>query len=238
MQDVGYRNIDSGRNCPWQKGHNTDQNAFEWLANRPKQLREFDLWMTAQRTNSGSFLTVFPFNVTELVAHSGHKTFVDVGGGVGHQCQAFVGRYPHLKNRVVLQDLPHVLQHALDIDSVETMAWDFWSSDQPVKQADFYYMRNILHDFSDGACQIILNHVKPALGPHSKIVIDEIVPAESNLHWRATQLDILMMTTLGAGERSVGRWTALLASVGLRIEAVYRYSEPMGDSVIIAVPVE
>ncbi|KAL9621839.1 MAG: hypothetical protein Q9160_003812 [Pyrenula sp. 1 TL-2023] len=237
-QDHGYRNIDSGKNCAWQKGHNTDQSAFEWLACHPKQLEEFDRWMTVQRADSGSFLEVFPFNINELLARSSQHVLVDVGGGVGHQCQALLDMYPQFKGRVILQDLPHVLEHALGTDGVETMTWDFWSSEQPVKHASFYYMRNICHDFSDQACQTILNHVKRAIGPKSKILIDEIVLAENNVHWRATQLDMLMMTCLGTGERTLRRWTELLQSVGLEIEGVYQYSETMGDSVIVVVPAE
>lgn len=238
-QDHGYRNIDSGKNCAWQKGHNTDQSAFEWLGCHPKQLEEFDRWMTVQRADSGSFLEVFLFNIDELLACSNQHTFVDVGGGVGHQCLALVNMYPQFKGRVVLQDLPPVLEHALDIEGVETMAWDFWkSSEQPVRHASFYYMRNICHDFSDQACQTILNHVKRAVGPESKILIDEIVLAERNVHWRATQLDMLMMTCLGTGERTLRRWNDLLRSVGLKIESVHQYSATMGDSLIVAVPAE
>ncbi|KAL9106097.1 MAG: hypothetical protein Q9227_008842 [Pyrenula ochraceoflavens] len=239
LASTGYQNIESGQKCAWQKGHNTMQNAFEWLEAHPKQLEEFNQWMTAQRTDSKSFLEVLPIDVKALTSYSSGTVFVDIGGGVGHQCQAFLAAYPQFHDKIILQDLPHVLEHAPNLEGVSKMPWDFSTGKgQPVQNAKFYYLRNILHDFPHSYCRTILDHVKRAMGPDSKILIDEIVLAEKNVHWRAAQLDILMMTTLGAAERTRAQWDRLLGEVGMRIELVLTYAEPMGDSVIVAVPGE
>lgn len=58
--------------------------------------------------------------------------FVDVGGGIGSQCALLKDRLPDLPGRVVLQDLPIVVQHALPTEGVENMSHDFWN-EQPVK---------------------------------------------------------------------------------------------------------
>ena len=195
--------------------------------------------MTVQRLDSGgSFLDVFDFDV-ESLAHlpDDERIFVDVGGGVGHQCRALVTRYPSLKGRTVLQDLPHVLDQSSPGTGVESMPWDFFGDGpQPVRQAQHYYMRNILHDFPDAECKVILGKVRDAMGRGNKLLIDEVVLGERGRHWRAAQLDVLMMSTLGAGERTRAQWETLLSGVGLKVEQVLRYAEPTGDSILVAVP--
>lgn len=195
--------------------------------------------MTVQRLDSGgSFLDVFDFDVNSLphLPEDG-KVFVDVGGGVGHQCQTLVARYPWFKGRTVLQDLPHVLDQASPEAGVESMPWDFFSdTPQPVRQAQHYYMRNILHDHPDAECKVILGKLREAMGRGSKLLIDEVVLSERGCHWRAAQLDVLMMSALGAGERTRGQWEGLLSDFGLKIEQALRYAEPIGDSILVAVP--
>lgn len=58
--------------------------------------------------------------------------FVDVGGGIGSQCAILKAKLPNLPGRVILQDLPVVLQHALPTEGVEITAHNFWT-EQPVK---------------------------------------------------------------------------------------------------------
>lgn len=58
--------------------------------------------------------------------------FVDVGGGIGSQCAILKSKLPNLPGRVILQDLPVVLQHALPTEGVEVTAHNFWT-EQPVK---------------------------------------------------------------------------------------------------------
>ena len=58
--------------------------------------------------------------------------FVDIGGGIGHQCVSLRQRLPAVKNKVILQDLEVVVAQAIEHEGVETMAYDFWQP-QPVK---------------------------------------------------------------------------------------------------------
>ena len=65
---------------------------------------------------------------------------VDIGGGKGHDVQAFHGKYPH-RGRLVLQDLPQGLDSMQpgDVDpTVETMVHDFFTQ-QPVLGTDFIH---------------------------------------------------------------------------------------------------
>lgn len=58
--------------------------------------------------------------------------FVDIGGGNGQQCALLLKRFPEFKDRVVLQDLPDVLEKAVAVDGMKATAYDFMT-EQPVK---------------------------------------------------------------------------------------------------------
>jgi demethylsterigmatocystin 6-O-methyltransferase len=86
-------------------------------------------------------VAVFPFEA-ELGDFAGPRVPVDVGGGFGHQCVALQARYPELRGRLVLQDLPQALEHlppplAAQLGGVvEQMAHDVFQ-EQPVRGARF-----------------------------------------------------------------------------------------------------
>lgn len=58
-------------------------------------------------------------------------TFVDIGGGMGHEALALKNRYPNLPGRFVNQDLPQIVS-GQNLDGVESMAHDFFSP-QPLR---------------------------------------------------------------------------------------------------------
>lgn len=88
--------------------------------------------------------------------------------------------YANLK--FVIQDRAPVLKQA------ETAVWPKESPDalkagrvrflphdmfepNPVKDADVYWLRYIMHDWSDDYCVRILSAIKPSMGPRSRILI-------------------------------------------------------------------
>ena len=132
LADSSYQNPSDARNTPFQIAHHTESTAFEWAMCQPDLMQDFNLWMRAQRTGQKSWLDVFP---PERLAPDGESEapfFVDIGGGIGHQCAALKARFPSITRRVVLQDLPKAIEHAIPTDGVEPMVHDFWS-EQPVK---------------------------------------------------------------------------------------------------------
>ena len=89
--------------------------------------------MFAQRTGKRSWLDVFPLELLrDDESDPGAALFVDVGGGIGHQCLALKARIPGLTRRVILQDLPMVLARAEPAAGVKRMPHDFWA-EQPVR---------------------------------------------------------------------------------------------------------
>ena len=101
-----YQNPSDSANTPFQRADNIDQAPFVWIVDHPFNFEFFIQWMTAQREGQLIWLDVFLFEKT-LCHNVGSETslFVDVGGGIGHQCVALKSRFPHLSGRAILQDL-------------------------------------------------------------------------------------------------------------------------------------
>lgn len=109
------------------------------------------------------------------------QLFVDVGGSLGKFSILLARRLKQL--RCIVQDLPDVVAQGASVlptdvaDQVEFMAHDFFS-EQVVKGADIYFLRWILHDWSDKYCIKILQALIPALKDGSRIIIGEWVVPE------------------------------------------------------------
>ena len=94
-------------------------------------------YMPIQRQGLADWLANFP--VESEVRHwkaekaDGTKAavFVDVGGGFGYQAIGFSQRYPNL-GRVVVQDIPPVLEHAQVPQTIEKQPINFFEG-QPEK---------------------------------------------------------------------------------------------------------
>lgn len=106
---------------------------------------------------------------------------VDVGGSYGSICVTLARNHPSLK--FIVQDRPEVivagrqqLPQELD-DRVTFLEHDFFD-DQPVRGADVYILRWILHDWSDQYAIKILRALIPALKEGAKVLINEIILPE------------------------------------------------------------
>jgi SAM-dependent methyltransferase len=127
-------------------------------------------------------VTAFPWD-------SGKKmTVVDVGGGRGHISRALVEHNPNVN--CIVQDAPEIVvlgQEALvgtELKSrITFQAHDFFE-EQPVKGADVYLLRLVLHDWSDKYATKIIQSLIPALKPGAKLVINErVIPARHQAHY-------------------------------------------------------
>ena len=57
--------------------------------------------------------------------------------------------------------------------------------------ARFYYLRTVLHDWTDEHCVSILINLKDAMNLRSRILIDELVLPDQGVDWTATALILL-----------------------------------------------
>lgn len=236
LASAGYRDVEQVPHTATKKAFSTELTGFEWLRADPRQFKAFQQTMSIAPQARVPWFTVFPLEAElgTFLKESSAPAFVDIGGGFGHQCAALAAAFPSLKGRLVLQDMAHTLAIAPKLDGVDAMAHDFFAA-QPVRGARFYYLRNVLHDWPRGKAVAILSRVREAMGPGSQVLVDEIVLPTRGAHWHATCMDMLMMTSVGARERTVDEWGELLDEAGLRIVKIHTYLPRHQDSIIQAV---
>ena len=116
-------------------------------------------------------------------------TVVDVGGGLGHVSRALIDHNPNVK--CIVEDSPDVVAQGQDDLPVELrerirfQPHDFFL-EQPVKGADVYLLRLVLHDWSDKYSKMIIKALIPALKPGAKVLInDRVIPGRGEAPYLA-----------------------------------------------------
>lgn len=89
-------------------------------------------------------------------------------------------------------------------------------------------------DWPDEPCEIILGHIRDAMGVHSLILIDELVLPDRGANKVETQLDMTMLSMLNGEARSESHWRNLLKAADLVIEDILLYQETGREAVIVA----
>ncbi|KAM5467371.1 putative demethylsterigmatocystin 6-O-methyltransferase [Microsporum audouinii] len=236
LKRTGYKNPVDELHTAFQDAWKTPLHAFQWFAENNSHLTYFNDYMALRRKPELSWLSVYP--VAQEVEgwdskDNSRAIYVNIGGGIGHQCKQFKEKYPDLPGRVILQDLPHSIAKALPTPGVENMEHDFFQP-QPIKDAKFYYLRAILHDHPPHKARNILEQTKAAMGPESVILIDEMILPETGVNIMAASIDMTMLTALAGMERNEAQWREILAEVGLEFVGKFVYSPMHYEGVIQA----
>ncbi|KAK6000901.1 hypothetical protein QM012_002984 [Aureobasidium pullulans] len=237
LRETGYQDPESPTNTALMSGWGSDLPLFAHFQTQPELFAHFNSYMTVQHMDMPTWLDMYPFKEAAMSTPPGKPLFVDVGGGFGHQSIALREKVLDAPGRIILQDIPATLQHAISHPGVEIMEQDFFKPQQ-VREASIYYMRHIIHDYPDEKAIQVLRNTKDALGPHSVILIDDMFLEDKDVHWQAAQVDMTMLTCCSSLERTRKQWTDLISKAGLQISKVYTYTESLRDSVIECVPVE
>jgi hypothetical protein len=151
-------------------------------------------------------------------------TVVDVGGSHGFVCIDLAKRFKNI--RFVVQDLPKTIASVpkpLEGDIGEWitfMAHDFYTP-QPIKGADVYLFRWILHNQADKYAIKMLRQLIPALKRGARVVINDHCLPEPGTEsvWDEKiirTMDLVMLTLLNAQERSEEEFRALFERVDRR----------------------
>ncbi|KAG7439317.1 S-adenosyl-L-methionine-dependent methyltransferase [Guyanagaster necrorhizus] len=108
----------------------------------------------------------------------------DMGGGIGVVSMQLVDAYPNL--HIVLQDVPAQIEvaknevwpkfcpMAIGEGRVEFKTMDFFA-ELPVKGCDVYFVKNILHDWPDKECKMILRNLVNAMSANSRLLINDYI---------------------------------------------------------------
>ncbi|KAF4972242.1 hypothetical protein FSARC_1139 [Fusarium sarcochroum] len=214
-------------NSPLQLGYKTEKTFFEHLHTNPPYGQMFHLHMGGYRQGRPSWMDPGFFPVQERLIDGLEQSddaalLVDVGGSFGHDIGEFHRKFSNAPGRLILQDLPVVIDQITKLDDkIERMKHDFYT-EQPIKGARAYYMHSVLHDWSDETCLKILKQVMAAMKPgYSKLLINENVVPNTGAQWEATALDIMMLTLLASRERTEENWATLLGKAGLKISNIW-----------------
>ncbi|KAF7718265.1 Uncharacterized protein PECH_002080 [Penicillium ucsense] len=214
--------------------HGTDV-IFGLLERNPEQKQAFDDYMAARRTdNLPQWFDIYPAfeNVKKARSDPDSVLMVDVGGGPGQEISRFKEKYPSLPGRFILQDLPLTLERVGKLpEGVEAMEYDFFTP-QPVKGSRLYFLRDVLHNWSDAKSAQILTRIVEAMDPeYSTLLIDDYVLPDTGAELRAAEMDILMWLHTAGLERTVSQWQRLFSEVGL--ELVQIWSTPRGNESVL-----
>lgn len=97
-----------------------------------------------------------------------------------------------------------------------------------------YYLKFILHDWSDNDCRKILQHLASAMKKgYSKLIIEEFILADSKCSMLSATWDWEMMVFCNSMERTRGHWQRLLESAGFKVIEFW-YSPGDGQGIIEA----
>ncbi|MCJ1324143.1 hypothetical protein MMC10_000805 [Thelotrema lepadinum] len=233
LKDRNYQSPNNALDTTFQQAFDTKQHAFSWVQTQPNILGNFLASMPVQQ-GTNSWTSAIPLVKRLESADPSAVQFVDIGGGLGSQCVAFINATKgSLPGKVILQDLPETLGLAHNHEGMEKMAQNYFEG-QDIKGATFYYLRNVLHEYPNEKCLQILNHQISAMGKQSTMLIDELVLPNASL--RAAQTNIIMMATLASFERTEAQWRDLLRDAGLKALGIHLYDLEMGWGIIEAAP--
>ncbi len=231
MEGTGYRNPADGAHTAFGLAFRTTQNPFAWFASHPEHLAAFNTYMALRRKPDATWLSVYPVATEATGWPAEQPLYVNIGGGVGHQCAQFKHKYPVLPGRVVLQDLPHSVAQALPTPGVENMACDFFEP-QPVVGAKFYYLRAVLHNHPPSQVRRLLENTRAAMGPGSVLLVDEMVFPEAGVSFDAASIDLTMLAAFASTERTEAQWRETFEEVGLQLTRTYTYNPRSYESVM------
>jgi hypothetical protein len=154
---------------------------------------------------------------------TGVATLADVGGGLGTNLTAALGRYPSMRG--MLFDQPHVVERArprLEAAGVAgrcaVEGGDFFQA--APGGADAYLLGHILHDWDDAKAGLILDNLRRAMPAAAKLLLVEYVLPEGDGGSFGKLLDVNMMVLLGGLERTEAEYRRLFAAHGFRLTHV------------------
>ncbi|RAO72498.1 uncharacterized protein BHQ10_008510 [Talaromyces amestolkiae] len=210
-------------------------NTFQYLSRHKERATRFAFAMgTTSKASLDALSTHFPWSDLSNTK-DGSNLVVDVGGSKGHVSLHLARQYPDLK--FIVQDLPEVIDGAADHllsltqdsqdekdaavkDRIEFAPHDMFE-EQPVKNADIYLLRYVLHDWGDKYCIDIIRNLIPAMKRGARIVVqDHVLPEPGTMgllqEMQMRSMDAIMMSLFNSREREADEWKELFKQADQR----------------------
>ena len=205
-----------------------DRMAFEHADREPAYGAVFNEAMTSY----SSAQTAWTLEALEDYDFSALRHVCDIGGGQGHLLASLLARHPALRGTVlelpsVIDDASRLYSRILGVDGrCSYVGGDMFES---IPAADAYFMKMILHDWSDEECGRILSNIARAANPGARLfIVEHIIPEADTPHF-AKLFDLHMMCWGTGRERTAEEYAALLRGAGWHYERTwYPRSRMMG----------
>ena len=174
----------------------------------------------------------FPVENKLRVTGQEDPLLVDIGGGLGHDLIALKSKFPELGGKLIVQDLPTVIENVKDLPAgIEAMKSDFFTS-QPVKGAKGYYLHTVFHDWPGKQVREILKNIKAAMSKDSILLVNEnVLPDQVPLY--PAMLDLSMMAVFSPLDRTVLQFKEVFHSAGFEVVQVYTPKNPVPGSAML-----
>jgi hypothetical protein len=161
--------------------------------------------------------------IVDAYDFSGIDTLTDVGGGLGVLMAEILIANPSMGGIVaetpfVVPDVMRTIKARGVHDRCQALECDFFE-DIP-SGSDAYIMSNVLHDWSDEQCRIILANCRRAMKRESRLLIVEMIVPPGSGPSLAKLLDLEMLVTTGGRERTEEEFKTLLESAGFELSRI------------------
>ncbi|KAF2030729.1 S-adenosyl-L-methionine-dependent methyltransferase [Setomelanomma holmii] len=233
LAQTGYKNPTDAHDAPFNLAFNCKGSTyFDFVARSGNERLgdAFNKTMEMQKSKDEAELVRSYPAVDRLKQDDPERVlFVDVGGNVGHQVKNFGEKYSSLPGKLVLEDLPQVVDKAVDLPpSIAKIGHDFFTPQpEAVKGAKAFYLKMILHDWPEKQAKIILSHIVDVMADDSVVLVHEALLPETGVSHLDAKMDWHMFN-MGALERTEKQWAELADSVGLKINGVWWEDQGLG----------
>jgi len=210
------------------------QQIFEFYGENPKSNKMFNDTMILYSMPEGKqVVKFFEDELSKDVPKLNTAKIVDVGAGYGHVMEALVSQCSNLRsNKPVVFDLAHVIDDVKEQnENLEYVKGDFFDP-STIPAADVFFMKHILHDWSDDKCLVILKNLALKLNKDGRVVVyDVVLPApgeEGDPLVKKAQfyLDLTMMGLTSGKERTRVQWVKLGQDAGFDLVRIAEPTQP------------
>jgi hypothetical protein len=201
-------------NIPFEIAHGKDIST--WLRESPAEAKML------MEANAMKIAAAAP-GIVEAYDFSAAETIVDVGGGGGLLLVAILESCP--RARGIIAETPAVAAEARNTVTERGMdvrcnvvECDFFES--VPEGGDLYILSNILHDWDDEHCRMILRCCRDAVGDAGRLLVVESIVPPGNEWSIAKLLDLEMFVINGGMERTEREYADLLGESRFEISRI------------------
>lgn len=206
---------------PFETAHG--MSAFEWLKKHPEEAKIF------HEANSIKAMTAHA-QILDTCDFSRFTSVADIGGGYGGLLIRILQEYEHLTGTIadrsyLKRDVTEILKkHKLN-RRCRFAECDFFKN--VPEDLDCYILSNILHDWDDGSCSVILSNLHSSMKKGARLLIVESIIPPGNVFSVSKLLDLEMLVMGGGKERTEAEFRKLISGTGFNLERIIQTRESL-----------